>query len=135
MELKQMIKNALTKEQILNRKPILQEVQIPQWGGFVNIRPLTLAEQTRLAELGTKFEKANTAARVKSITLQVIKWSVTDADGVALFDDSDLDLLLQSDASAIMSLQDAIIRYSGLTEESRRELEKNLLNQADEASS
>jgi hypothetical protein len=32
-------------------------------------------------------------------------------------------------------LQDAIIRYSGLTEESRRELEKNLLNQADEASS
>jgi hypothetical protein len=45
------------------------------------------------------------------------------------------DQLLQSDASAIMSLQDAIIRYSGLTEESRRELEKNLLSQAAEASS
>jgi hypothetical protein len=135
MELNKMSKNALTKEQILNRKPILQEVQIPQWGGFVYIRPLTVAEQTKLAELGTKHEKANTAARVKNITLQVIKWSVTDADGAALFDDADLDRLLQSDASAIMSLQDAIIRYSGLTEESRRELEKNLLNQADEASS
>jgi hypothetical protein len=128
-------KNALTKTQILNRKPLLQEVQLPQWGGFVYIRPLTVAEQTKLAELGTKFEKANTAARIKNITLQVIKWSVTDADGAALFDDGDLDQLLQSDASAIMSLQDAIIRYSGLTEESRRELEKNLLSQAEEASS
>jgi hypothetical protein len=128
-------KTALTKSQILNRKPILQEVQIPQWGGFVYIRPLTVAEQTKLAELGTKFEKANTAARIKNITLQVIKWSVTDADGAALFEDGDLDQLLQSDASAIMSLQDAIIRYSGLTEESRRELEKNLLSRAEEASS
>jgi hypothetical protein len=90
-------------------------------GGFVYIRPLTLAE------LGMKFEKSNTAARVKSITLQVIKWSVTDADGAALFEDADPDQLLQSDASAIMSLQDAIIRYSGLTEESRRELGKDLL--------
>jgi hypothetical protein len=52
-------KNALTKAQILNRKPILQEVPIPQWGGFVYIRPLTVAEQTKLAELGTKFEKAS----------------------------------------------------------------------------
>jgi hypothetical protein len=128
-------RNALTKSQILNRKPILQEVQIPQWGGFVYIRPLTVAEQTKLAELGTKFEKANTAARIKNITLQVIKWSVTDADGAPLFDDGDLDQLLQADASAIMSLQDAIIRYSGLTEESRRELEKNLLSRAEEASS
>jgi hypothetical protein len=136
MELKQMSdKNALTKQQILNRKPLLQEVQLPQWGGFVYIRPLTVAEQTKLAELGTKFEKANTAARIKNITLQVIKWSVTDADGAPLFDDGDLDQLLQADASAIMSLQDAIIRYSGLTEESRRELEKNLLSRAEEASS
>lgn len=130
-----MNERALTKEQILNRKPILQEIRIPQWGGFVYIRPLTVSEQTRLAELGTKFEKANTAARIKNITLQVIKWSVTDADGAALFEDGDLDQLLQSDASAIMSLQDAIIRYSGLTEESRRELEKNLLSRAEEASS
>jgi hypothetical protein len=128
-------KYSLTKSQILSRKPILQEVQIPQWGGFVYIRPLTVAEQTKLAELGTKFEKANTAARIKNITLQVIKWSVTDAEGAALFEDGDLDQLLQSDASAIMSLQDAIIRYSGLTEESRRELEKNLLSRAEEASS
>ena len=118
-------KNALTKAQILNRKPILQEIQISQWGGYVYIRPLTVAEQTKLAELGTKFEKANTAARIKNITLHVIKWSVTDADGAPLFEDADLDQLLQSDASAIMSLQDAIIRYSGLTEESRREPEKN----------
>jgi hypothetical protein len=127
-------RNALTKAQILNRKPILKEVPIPQWGGFVYIKPLTVAEQTKLAELGTKYEKANTAARIKNITLQVIKWSVTDCDGMPLFEDADLDQLLQSDASAIMSLQDAIIRYSGLTEESRKELEKNLLSQAEEAS-
>jgi hypothetical protein len=34
-----------------------------------------------------------------------------------------------------MSLQDAIIAYSGLAEESRRELEKNLMSRTDEAGS
>jgi hypothetical protein len=124
----------LTKNEILNRKPILKEVEIPQWGGFVNIRPMTVAEQTKLAELGTKYEKGKTVERIKGITLQVIKWTVVDAEGNPLFSEEDLDQLMQSDASAIMTLQDAIISYSGLTAESREELAKNLKSQAEEAS-
>jgi hypothetical protein len=126
-------KTALTKAQILEAKPILKKVDIPQWGGFVYIRPLTMAEQTKLAELGVKYEKANTTARIKNITLPVIQWTICDSDGNTLFDEGDMEKLWQKDASAIMSLQDAIISYSGLTEESRRELEKNLMSRTDEA--
>jgi hypothetical protein len=124
----------LTKEEILNRKPILKEIEVPQWGGSVHIRPMTVAEQTKLAELGTKYEKSKTVERIKGITLQVIRWTVVDEDGSQMFTEEDLEQLMQSDASAIMTLQDAIIGYSGLTAESREELAKNLKSQAEEAS-
>lgn len=123
----------LTKSEILSRKPILKEVEVPQWGGSVHIRPMTVAEQTQLAELGTKYDKGKTIDRIMNITLKVIKWTVVDDEGNQMFTDDDLEQLMQSDASAIMTLQDAIIGYSGLTSESREELAKNLKSQADEA--
>ncbi len=47
----------LTKEQILAASPKLKEVEVPEWGGSVFIRPVTLEEQGKLADLGAKHEK------------------------------------------------------------------------------
>ena len=53
-----------------------------------------------------------------------------DEDGKPLFTGEDLaGLMSKSSASAFLRLQDAVLKYSGLTEESRRELEKNLLTE------
>ncbi len=116
----------LTKEQIFAVRPKLEEVEVPEWGGSVFIRPITLAEQAKLADLGTKFEKAPVIDRMKNITLRLIQWAVSDSEGQPLFEAKDLELLLNKSASAALRLQSAILNLSGLTEESRRDLEKNL---------
>ena len=124
--------NVLTKDQMLAVTPKLQEVEVPEWGGSVFIRPVTLAEQAKLADLGAKYEKGLVTARMKGIMLPLIQWAVTDSEGKALFEAKDLDALMNTPASALLRLQDAILKFSGLTEESRRELEKNLLNARDD---
>ena len=119
---------ALTKEQILSITPKLQEVEVPEWGGSVFVRPVTLAEQAKLADLGVKYEKESVVVRMKSITLQLVQWAVCDEDGHSLFEMKDIEALMNKSASAFLRLQDAILKFSGLTEESRKDLEKNLLN-------
>ena len=120
----------LTKEQILATSPKLKEVEVPEWGGSVFIRPVTLEEQGKLADLGARHEKSSAAVRIRHCTLSLLQWTVCDEDGKPLFTAEDLaGLMNKSSASAFLRLQDAVLKYSGLTEESRRELEKNLLTE------
>ena len=118
----------LTKQQILSTSPRLKEVDVPEWGGSVFVRPLTIHEQAKLADLGTKYEKSSVVDRMKNCTLRLVQWSVCDEQGNPLFEASDLEPLMSKAASAFLRLQDAILALSGLTEESRKELEKNLLS-------
>lgn len=118
----------LTKQQILSTSPRLKEVEVPEWGGSVFIRPLTIHEQAKLADLGTRYEKSSVVDRMKNCTLRLVQWSVCDEQGNPLFEAGDLEPLMSKAASAFLRLQDAILALSGLTEESRKELEKNLLS-------
>ena len=118
----------LTKEQILAASPKLQEVEVPEWGGLVFVRPVTLEEQGNLADLGAKHEKSSAAARIRHCTLSLLQSTVCDEDGKPLFTAENLaGLMSKSSASAFLRLQDSVLKFSGLTEESRRELQKYLL--------
>jgi hypothetical protein len=114
----------LTREKILAASPRLKEVEVPEWGGAVYIRPRTIHEQAKLADLGTKYEKATVVERMKNCTMRLAPWSVCDERGGTLFETADLEPLMARSASAFLRLQDSILALSGLTEESRRELEK-----------
>ncbi len=117
----------LTKEQILAASPKLKEIEVPEWGGSVFIRPVTLEEQGKLADLEARHEKSSAAVRIRHCTLSLLQWTVCGEDGKQLFTAEDLaGLMSKSSASAFLRLRDAVLRFSGLTEESRRELEKNL---------
>jgi hypothetical protein len=118
----------ITKQAILSVGTKPKEVYIPEWGGSVMIRSLTLAEQAKLADLATKFEKATYLVRLKNVALCVVQWGTCDEQGNSLFVPEDVDAMLNQPASAFLRLQDQILKYSGLTEEARKELEKNLLN-------
>jgi hypothetical protein len=115
----------LTKEQILAVAPRLQEVEVPEWGGSVWIRPVTLGEQGKLADAGHKFEKADPSARLKGTTVKLVIWVTSDESGAPLFTDADLPSLMSQPASVFLRLQDAILELSGLTESARAALEKN----------
>lgn len=115
----------ITKEQVLATRPALKEVEVPEWGGSVWIRPVSLGEQGKLADAGHKFEKADPSARLKGTTVKLVIWVVSDESGVPIFSDTDLPALMNQPASVFLRLQDAILELSGLTEASRAELEKN----------
>jgi len=117
--------SVLTKEQIFAVPQQLQEVEVPEWGGSVFIRPITLQEQAKLADLGIQFEKASVAIRMKKVTMQFILWAIVDADGNPLFSAEDLELMLTKSSKPFLRLQDQILKFSGLTEEARAELAKN----------
>ncbi len=121
----------LSKDSILNSKPQLKEIEVPEWGGSVFVRPITLQEQATLADMGAKFDRGSVVVRMKHVTLQLIRWAVCDADGLPMFDEKDAETLMGKTASAFLRLQDAILKYSGLTEKSREELEKNLSGQSE----
>jgi hypothetical protein len=121
----------LTKEMILGKNPQLKEIEVPEWGGSVFIRPITLQEQATLADMGAKFERGSVVVRMKHVTLQLVRWAVVDGENEPIFDEKDVETLMGKTASAFLRLQDAILKYSGLTEKSREELEKNLSGQSD----
>lgn len=49
----------LTQEQILATSPKLEETEVPEWGGLVFIRPITLAEQAKLTDLGASSSRGD----------------------------------------------------------------------------
>ena len=103
----------LTTEQILAASPKLKEVEVPEWGGAVFIRPVTLEEQGMLADLGSKHEKSSAAIRIRHCTLSLLQWTVCDEDGKPLFTGEDLaGLMSKSSASAFLRLQDAVQHVS-----------------------
>ena len=114
------------RDQILGSKPKLYPLDMPEWGCTVYLRPITLAEQGRLADLGTKFEKASLSERIKRITMPLIVSVVSDEAGAPIFTTADIDVLMDKGAGSANRLQDEILRISGLTAESRESLEKNL---------
>lgn len=116
----------LSRQQILAAAPQLYPIEVPEWGGTVYLRPITLAEQGKLADLGTKYEKAGLLEKLRRITMQVIVWVTCDSAGAPLFTVDDIDVLMERSAGSINRLQDEISKISGLTPESRAELEKNL---------
>ncbi len=118
----------LTKQQILSLPPRLKKVDVPEWGLSVFIRPLTVLEHAKLADLGVKYEKGSNVDRMKNGTMRLVQWAVCDDQGNSLFDATDIEALMNKPTSAFLRLQDEILALSGMTGESRKELEKNLLS-------
>lgn len=117
----------LTKQQILSLPPRLKKVDVPEWGLAVFIRPLTVLEHARLADLGAKYERGSNVDRMKNGTMRLVQWSVCDEEGNPLFETADIEALMNKPTSAFLRLQDEILALSGMTGESRKELENNLL--------
>ncbi|MFA5388065.1 MAG: hypothetical protein WC322_06825 [Candidatus Paceibacterota bacterium] len=123
----------MKKEELFEKRPMLLKVDMPLYGGFIYVRPMTMAEQTQLAELGEKYKESNALTRIKKITLPVISWVLVDPNGEQWFtqeqENEAVEKLAKLPASVVLGLQDKIIEFSGLTEESRQALAKNLMSQ------
>ena len=118
----------LTRDQILSMAPRVKEILIPEWGGNVFIRPLTLLEVTLLGELSTKILGGEDGTRPTDGAVKVVLWGVCDDKGQPIFTDADMPILIKHGVSVFSRIQEEVMAFSGITKEAREELEKNWLS-------
>lgn len=127
----------LSKQDIFSAAPRTLELPVPEWGGSIKVRPVTLEEQGKLSDLAKRHASSNAITKLKECTLPLLQWTILDEEGKPLFTKEELvELMNHTPAAAVLRIQDFVLNQSGLTEESRRALEKNLRTTSDsEASS
>lgn len=112
----------LTKEQILAADDMgLLEVQVPEWGGSVFIRVMTVGERDSY-ENEWMANKSTGVANFRSKFLQRV---LCDEKGALLFTRDEVEALAKKSAKVIGMLWEAAMRHNKLTDSDVEELAKN----------
>ena len=113
---------ALSKEQILAADDMgLKEVEVPEWGGNVFVRVMTVGERDSY-ENDWMINKSKGVENFRSKFLQRV---LCDEKGELLFTASEIDLLAKKSARVITRIWDAAMKHNALTDGDVEELAKN----------
>lgn len=115
---------ALTREDILgivDLKP--QEVDVPEWGAKVFIRPMMATERAEWE--GFVHADREKTGPVKEAQERLAVLCLCDADGNRLFTDADIPALSKKNATALERIGIAAMRLNKLTPRDIRDLAKN----------
>jgi hypothetical protein len=100
---------SLTREQILaarhreDRKPV--KVEVPEWGGDVYLRVMTVADQVALSE----------DVKPAEMPVQVLLHCLVDETGTRLLEEEDAEALAEEDFPLVLRLFGAAAKLNGLT--------------------
>ncbi len=104
----------LTREAILALKDLPEkEIEVPEWGGSVRIRSLTLSERFRWLKLQTENE-GDYGAVLRLASLPMITWAMIDDAGKPLFTEEDVSALDGKNPDAIQKIHAEILKISGI---------------------
>lgn len=92
-------------------------VEVPEWGVTVGIREITAAERVKFGE-DAKKTPALAVVRLVIATL-------TDETGAKVFEPAHQDALLQKSGAVLDRVVTEILKLSGMTEDTAKDLEKN----------
>jgi len=114
----------LSKEQILATSIPQEAVDVPEWGGKVNIRGLSASErddyEQSLVEVGpdgrTRVKKTQ-----HNVRASLVARCLVDEAGKRLFTDADVAALGEKSGAAIDALWDVARRLSGMSLEAEEE--------------
>ncbi len=119
-------KRFLTREDILRAQDLpVEEVHVPEWGGWVRVRGLTAEERDRFEASILEGQGKHTRVKMENIRARLVALTVVDEVGHRLFSDEDVAALAKKSAAAVQRVFDVAMRLSGLTEEAVEELAKN----------
>lgn len=120
----------IKQPRILGRDDILSvddvdiiEVEIPEWGGSVNIREMTGADRDAIESL--LFDESGNQRQVKNFRGIVVSMSVVDSDGNRIFGEDDIETLEQKSAAALNRIFLAALELNAMTASSAKAIEKN----------
>ena len=115
----------LTRDDILGADDInLEQVEVPEWGGVVYVKPLSGIQRDRLENAAHKRTRKG-VMDVQNLKVQFVIASVVDSDGSQIFTPSDAKDLNQKNARPIDALFQVVQRLSGLSDEDVEELVGN----------
>lgn len=118
----------LNKEDILQVRDVkIEQVDVPEWGGAVFVRSITAAERGQIEAAAATFKekKGRDDSFARTFTVKFASLAICDENGARLFEDKDIALLQQKNASAVSRIAAAAQRLSGFTKQDMEEMEKN----------
>lgn len=133
-----MSRKYLDRSAILNADDLqTEEIEVPEWGGYVLVRGLTGSERDRFDQSLIKDVKGK--KNQKTITLQdararLVAYSVIDDQGKRLFNDADILELTRKSAAALDRVYEVAARLSGISDEDIEEITENLGGDPNDAS-
>ena len=112
----------LSKEEILNSKDIESKiVSVPEWGGEVTVKGLTLAEKDKWTDGILVDGKAS----MTGATVLLCALCIVDESGGQMFTGDDIDALNAKSASALDRVFQVAQKLSGIGQEEIEETVKN----------
>ena len=113
---------ALSKEQILAADDMgLKEVEVPEWGGNVFVRVMTVGERDSYENEWI----VNKNKGVENFRSKFLQRVLCDEKGELLFTASEIDLLAKKSARVITRIWEAAMKHNALTDGDVEELAKN----------
>jgi hypothetical protein len=126
----------LTRESILAAPDIeTLEVDMPEWGGIVLIKPLSGAGRDAFEASVIEEKNGKTVLKSQNFRARLVARCIVDEDGKRMFADEDITSLGRKSAKALSRLFDEVQKASGMTKEDVAELEGNSEGQEDDSSS
>jgi len=119
-------KRFLTRDEILQVQDLpVEDVHVPEWGGWVRVRGLTAEERDRFEASILEGQGKHARVKMENIRAKLVAMTVVDEEGNRLFTDEDVAALAKKSAAAVQRVFDVAMRLSGLTEAAVEELAKN----------
>lgn len=115
---------ALTRQDILTASDIVREqVDVPEWGGYVYVQSLSGAERDALeAGMIDNAGKKNWEVRLNNFRARMAAMAIVDEDGTRLFDEKDVAALGKKSGAALDRIYSVAQRLSGMSDEDVEEL-------------
>jgi len=116
----------LTKQQIIDVNDLeAVEVEVPEWGGSVLVRPLTAKQRGQFTATLVDQRQGGRTLRLQEIQIRLCGLSIVGEDGKRLFSDAELSTLGGKSSAALQHVFEEAQRLSGLSDEQVEELAGN----------
>ena len=113
----------LSRDDILNANDLKTEtVQVPEWGGEVNVRTMTGAERDAFE---SKIVGKNGGVNMQNIRARLVSLTMVDENGDRIFSDDDVKELGRKSAAALDRVFTAAQGLNKISDEDVEELAKN----------
>lgn len=125
----------LSREEILSKDDrVVEEVQVPEWGGSVLVRSLTGKERDAFEESLQETRGGKTKRNVKNFRARLVALCIVNEAGELVFSKADIDALGNKAAGALQAVFDKCNELSGLTEKDIDDLTEGFDEAGDEDS-